>query len=393
MKWEERIAWIEDYYERRLSEEEERRFEQLLETDKVLQKEWEDYCMLRRSMDAYWKAERLRKNIRQAQALFFAKPKQPLEKQEEAAFSQSKQLAKRKPKVWHYHLSSMLIAASVAAVVTVFAINFYKVNTLEVKQQNYYQALKRDIDKIREQNASLSLKAQREDDAEAHTGSRQVHTGATAFLFSPEGYVLTTYHAVEDARTMRLIQYRSEDTLQLNAALIYFDKHLDLALLKIEDSAFRAKDYYLNVLRLMPGEIDLGEEVFTLAYPREDLVYGVGAVSAHTGYEGDTLAYEISIPVNPGNSGSPLFDAAGRLVGIVTGKHTQAEGAAFAVKSTYIWQFLQRAAQADSSFLLGHHRLTTGQYAPLRYYKRPAQIKALRPLIFELKTYSQSALQ
>lgn len=390
MKWEERIAWMENYFEQRLSKEEERRFEELLKTDKILQKEWEDYCMLRRNMEAYWKSEQLKKNIRQAKALFFAGAEQPHAKQDTSPVSKGKQ--PRKPKVWHYHLSSMLIAASVAAIVTVFAINFYKVNTLEVKQQNYYQALKRDIDEIREQNASLILKA-REEDPESSPVLRQAHTGATAFLLSPEGYVLTTYHAVENARSMQLIQYRPQDTLQFSASLVHFDKHLDLALLKIEDAAFHPAEYNLKALRLLPGKIDLGEEVFTLAYPREDLVYGTGAVSAHTGYEGDTLAYEISIPVNPGNSGSPLFDASGRLVGIITGKHTQAEGAAFAVKSPYIWQFLQQATETDSTLVTDWQQLVSERYAPLRYYKRPVQIKALRPLVFELKTYSQSALQ
>jgi S1-C subfamily serine protease len=389
MKWEERITWIEGYYEQRLSEEERQHFEQLLATDKVLQKEWEDYCTLRQNMEAYWKSQQLKKRIQQAGALFFAEKKQQASTQEKPFGADAAPV--RKPKVWHYHLSSMLIAASVAAVVTVFAINFYKVNTLEVKQQNYYQALKRDIDEIREQNASLIK--EREKEEEDMPALRQANTSATAFLLSAEGYVVTTYHAVENARSMQLVQYREQDTIQLDAALVHFDKTLDLALLKIEDTAFQPNEYDLKSLRLIAGTIDLGEEVFTLAYPREDLVYGVGAVSAHTGYEGDTLAYEISIPVNPGNSGSPLFDGAGRLVGVITGKHTQSEGAAFAVKSTYLWQFLQHIAETDSSFAVCWQHLASQRYAPLRYYKRPAQIKALRPLVFELKTYSQSALQ
>ncbi|MFX5785492.1 hypothetical protein ABTE36_23650, partial [Acinetobacter baumannii] len=52
---------------------------------------------------------------------------------------------------------------------------------------------------------------------------------------------------------------------------------------------------------------DLGEEIFTLGYPRNEVVYGMGYLSAKSGYNGDTLSYQIQMSVNPGNSGAPVF--------------------------------------------------------------------------------------
>lgn len=377
MKAEERMDWIERYVEGRLSAAEKEQFEEMLAADAELLKSVEDYTQLRKEMERFYRLRHFRKRLQSAAQAYFSHQQAaslpPLPPQI---------VPDRRRVLWKYHLSSILVAASVAAVVTIFAVNYYKVNSLEVRQKNYYQALKRDIDAIREQSLYLMQQNQpkEEEPMPALSGS------ATAFLINPKGYLLTTYHAVADARKIELVQYNAVDTLKLNAELVHFNKLLDLALIRISDSLYTYAASYFP-LRLYQGVADLGEEVFTLAYPREDLVYGVGAVSAHSGYEGDSLSYEISIPVNPGNSGSPLLDSQARLVGVITGKHTQAESAAFAVKSRYIDSFLQECQQITGQELLAKSLYES--YAPLRFLQRTRQIKQLRTIVFELKTYQK----
>ena len=58
-----------------------------------------------------------------------------------------------------------------------------------------------------------------------------------------------------------------------------------------------------------------------------------GKISSKTGYQGDISAYQTSVPVQPGNSGGPLFDNEGRLVGIVNAKIMEADNVSYAVKS------------------------------------------------------------
>lgn len=61
-----------------------------------------------------------------------------------------------------------------------------------------------------------------------------------------------------------------------------------------------------------------------------------GIVSSKTGFQGDITSYQISAPVQPGNSGGPLFDNQGNLIGIINAKHTGAENASYAVKTSYL---------------------------------------------------------
>jgi serine protease Do len=60
-----------------------------------------------------------------------------------------------------------------------------------------------------------------------------------------------------------------------------------------------------------------------------DIVYGEGYVSARTGFNGDSLSYQVQISANPGNSGAPVFNNSGEVIGIVSTRQAQAEGVAF----------------------------------------------------------------
>ena len=61
-----------------------------------------------------------------------------------------------------------------------------------------------------------------------------------------------------------------------------------------------------------------------------------GIISSKSGFQGDVTSYQITAPIQPGNSGGPLFDSNGNLIGIVNAKHTGAENASYAIKATYL---------------------------------------------------------
>ena len=67
-----------------------------------------------------------------------------------------------------------------------------------------------------------------------------------------------------------------------------------------------------------------------------------GVISANSGFLGDTSLYQISAPIQPGNSGGPIFDFAGNLIGIVSAKHNHADNVGYAVKFTLIKKLLQQ---------------------------------------------------
>src|SRR5678815_6365 len=93
---------------------------------------------------------------------------------------------------------------------------------------------------------------------------------------------------------------------------------------------------------------ELGEQIFTLGYPRDEVVYGEGYLSAKSGYSGDTTAYQVSISVNPGNSGGPVINHNGEVIGIISSKETNADGVVFAIKSQNIYKALEEIKKTDT---------------------------------------------
>ncbi len=281
------------------------------------------------------------------------------------------------------HLSTIAVAASVA-IFTVFGIlwNYTYFNTLENQQIGYYKSLKKDIEKVKKTQADLV--EQTKDNNEP----KRVNYTATAFLISSNGFWITNRHTIDRNNVMYVeakiegVQGKKDSVLRLKVEVFYEDKVQDLAILKVVDDKFKGFGALPYALR--NGVADLGEEVFTLAYPHEDMVYGEGSVSSKSGFEGDSVSYQISIPVNPGNSGSPLLDEKGNLIGIITGKNTNEDGAAFAIKSHYV-----RAIIDSITKNYPESKIELPVYNQIQYLKRPQQIKKLKDCVFELKVYSK----
>lgn len=69
-----------------------------------------------------------------------------------------------------------------------------------------------------------------------------------------------------------------------------------------------------------------------------------GIISSKSGFQGDVTSYQISVPLQPGNSGGPLFDANGNLVGVVNARLTIGENVSYAIKASYLTNLLDLIA-------------------------------------------------
>ncbi|KOY87101.1 hypothetical protein AD998_13970 [bacterium 336/3] len=364
MNLQQRYEWIESYLKGNLEGDSLQQFQEKLQTEPLFAEEVEQHRFFLETLNQHAERERLK-----AQMNVFHKD---LEKHKAWVFY-------KHPIVqtfWKKHFPTMAVAASVAILTAIGVLwNARNLNNLESQQITYFQSLKKDLDAVKRRQSSLEEQNEKQDEPVVD------HT-ATAFVISQNGYLLTNYHAVKDA-TAIYAEAKQDSVQRYKAVVFYKDEQRDLAILQITDDKFTNFNPLPYMFRYEP--VDLGEEVFTLAYPREDLVYGKGEVASRTGFEGDSLEYQVSIPVNPGNSGGPLLDDKGFLVGIINRKHTKQEGAAFAIKAKYI------KALVDS--LEAHQKpekpIILPKQSRLFTMKRPQQIKAIQNYIFELKVYGK----
>lgn len=79
----------------------------------------------------------------------------------------------------------------------------------------------------------------------------------------------------------------------------------------------------------------------------DEIKLTTGIISSRTGFQGDVSLYQISAPIQPGNSGGPLFDDYGNVIGIVSAKHNNAENVSYAIKASYLRNLMESVLSDD----------------------------------------------
>lgn len=204
-------------------------------------------------------------------------------------------------------------------------------------------------------------------------------TGGTSFLIDGKGILVTNAHVVKDVTSV-YVQNRKGDNFK--ARIIFENIDQDIAILKIDDSDFRSVGPLPYGIKRSGA--DLGENILTLGYPRTDIVCGLGYLSSFTGYNGDTLSCQITVSANPGNSGGPVLDEKGEVIGILSTKQIQADGAVFALKSKFIYAALD-SMKRDTSTTYPNIRVSS--VSTISNLDRVQQIKKIEDCVYMVKGY------
>ncbi|MBR1834098.1 MAG: trypsin-like peptidase domain-containing protein [Bacteroidales bacterium] len=171
-----------------------------------------------------------------------------------------------------------------------------------------------------------------------------VNASGSGFAVGGNGIIATCYHVVENARRIRVRGINGDFDTPLYADVIATDRGNDLAILKVSDPDFsQIQDIPYSIISMVA---DVGESAIVLGYPLravmgDEIKLTNGLVSARSGYLGDTSKYQISAVVQSGNSGCPVFNRDGNVIGVVNAR-LMVEGAAYAIKGKYLNELLKR---------------------------------------------------
>lgn len=199
--------------------------------------------------------------------------------------------------------------------------------------------------------------------------------------------ILTSYHGVKDLEKDNKIIIKGingDFDTRYEAVVDKFDKTNDIAILKLVDSTVLLNCKFLP---LTEGTKLTGEEVFILGYPiasilGDEIKLTNGIISSTSGYSGDMNSYQVTAPIQPGNSGSPLFDNNGNLIGLVTSGIGKADNVGYSLKLKQIKEFLGKSG----------HKL---EYLPENTYKDQAlseKVKNLQNSVFLIEVINTTPM-
>lgn len=191
------------------------------------------------------------------------------------------------------------------------------------------------------------------------------------------GYIVTNNHVIEGASSI-LVQGINGTSTEYKAEVVAVDKNNDLALIRIND--YRFDGFGTIPYSISETLCDVGSDIFVLGYPLtsymgEEIKLTNGIISSKSGYQGDITTYQISAPIQPGNSGGPMFDKNGNVIGIVNAGIPGAENVGYAIKTSYLYNLIN--STISDAIIPRNNTISTKSL--------PEKVKILRNYTFYIK--------
>lgn len=204
---------------------------------------------------------------------------------------------------------------------------------------------------LRVQNPTIAIPSQyaaklNNKPSNTNTQQKEYFASGSGFILSKDGIVATNFHVIDGANGIDIFINRNGTVKIYKAKVLVSDKANDISLLKIEDDSF--VNFPSIPYAIKTSVQDVGTGVFALGYPMsnilgEEIKVTDGIISSKTGYKGDVVTYQISAPIQAGNSGGPLFDKLGNIVGITNAGIPDAQNVGYAIKTSYLKNLLDSA--------------------------------------------------
>ncbi len=205
-------------------------------------------------------------------------------------------------------------------------------------------------DKIRNQQLGVPTTRSTASGSPSNLNRTFIGSGS-GFFISNNGFFLTNHHVIEGGSSIQLMTHEGI----VPATVIRIDPAVDLALLQADSGNYHALPF------LEKPNIDLGTDIFTIGFPMPDLQgfspkMTKGVISSLKGLHDDDKEYQIDAAIQPGNSGGPVVDNNGQVVGVVVAtlrakfvaenKGVLPQNVNYAVKKKHVLDFLSQVPNA-----------------------------------------------
>lgn len=169
-------------------------------------------------------------------------------------------------------------------------------------------------------------------------------SSGSGYAISSNGYIVTNHHVTKGATSIKVRGVNSDFSKTYSAKIIIEDKNNDLSIIKIDEPNFTSLGTIPYIISNKTS--DVGSYIFVLGYPLratmgDEVKLTNGIISSKSGFQGDVTSYQVTAPIQPGNSGGPLFDDKGNIIGIINAKHSGAENASYAIKASYLFNLIE----------------------------------------------------
>ncbi len=292
---------------------------------------------------------------------------------EEGIISEPKLTGKaRVVQLWGKYKRNMAVAASIAGFISLLTLGL--TFTFTKKYSNNIEYLVKEINKTNQNLNKLKNKSSGLSALPVNVKVEpKVDFRGTGFLIDGKGYLVTNAHVISKMKNIYVENNKGD---YFTASSIYTDNNVDLAILKINDTSYKTiTNLPYSIKR---ANSDLGEQFFTLGFPRNEIVYGEGYVSAKSGKDGDSTAYQLTVSANPGNSGGPVVNRNGEIIGIITAKDSKADGVVYATKSRNIFKLLDEIKKLDDK----EQSIKIPSSNALKGIDRVQQVKKMEEFVF-----------
>lgn len=217
------------------------------------------------------------------------------------------------------------------------------------------------------------------------TAGNEVLATGTGFVISEDGIIATNAHVLGNSAKITITFSTDTGKETFPVKVLFKDEFNDVALVKIDDASFAG---FSNIPYKLNENHAVGQSAFTIGYPLtsemgESFKLANGIISSLSGAKDDIRYMQVTVPLQPGNSGGPLFNMDGEVIGITSARldsravGTDVQNVNYALKVTFLQNLMKLVPNFQNSFSTNN----------LNGVSLDKQVLTLKPFIGLIKTY------